>query len=329
MITVKQTLRHVQLPVMAPRIVKIVCFALICSLLSGCPIGLLMRVGGRAGIPSGLVLRTVGSLGGEVLAVRTIAQSNIGAAVAADANLMRLATRPLAIELRTLNSVERGRVLVNNREVNVVLENSRIRVVRDGQIARQYDISSGKQVSYTRYSMDQRRLDYSVWNPEAQRFEYILYGIRHPQTGSVAFFGRNHAYLGRAVYGDTVGRGASAAAIAALAAGTPLFIEFQDFVTVPQSESCSDELVLVRRTYFNQGEIPDSPDEFWDAMYKDCPMHDEVRRNYAQFRLEQIMLMKNIVQKREALVRYLQVFPDSLEGSNLLKMIDGELRRGT
>ena len=264
-----------------------------------------------------------------MLAVRSIAQSNIGAAVAADANLMRLAARPLAIELRTLNSIERGRVLVNNREVSVVLENSRIRVVRDGQIARQYDVSNGKQISYTRYSKDQRRLDYSIWNPEAQRFEYIMYGLRNPQTGNVAFFGRNHAYLGRAVYGDVAGLGASVAAIAALAPGTALSIEFRDFVTVPASESCSDELVLIRRTYFNQGEIPDSPDEFWDAIYKDCPLHDEVRRNYAQFKLEQIMLMTNIGQKRGALVQYLQVFPNSLEGINLLKMIDGEIGRGT
>lgn len=49
-----------------------------------------------------------------------------------------------------------------------------------------------------------------------------------------------------------------------------------DYITTPFGEQCSDELIILRRTYFNRGELSETPDQFWDALYKDCKANIEV-----------------------------------------------------
>lgn len=293
------------------KIVRAVLITVAIFMVTGCVQGMFMRAVVRGGIAEGIALRTASTFGGHAGVARVIAQSNIGAVVLAEHALGRVfVARAFPLELRAWSGVERGKILVSNGQARVSLGGGEIQTVRTGHIAKQYDIKTGKQISYSRYSQDFRRMDYSIWDEKLQKFEHILYGLRNPRTGGIAFFGKNHSYLGRAILREVTVQSESSLVIAGALSGS-LVVELQDYESVPERDSCSDELVLVRRTYFNQGELTDSPDYFWDSLFKDCPNHPEVRQSYAQLRLDKIMLIEDKMRKQEALSQYLKIFPES------------------
>lgn len=231
-------------------------------------------------------------LGGEALVATRVAQANLGAIIVSDRALGHLAVSGLRIEVGEGALAQSGRAVARRGGVEVSFGNKGDMFVselrpRPGQTGLFSDhFASGRRISYSRLSPDLARIDYFVLDANSGTFRPTIYALRDPSGRSIAFFGRNHAYLGKAVY--RLAAGGTGSGAAALAVGAVARIELNDFANTPGAEQCSDELIILRRTYFNQGETREMPDQFWRALYKDCRGNTEVVNDYQRFRLDRV-----------------------------------------
>jgi hypothetical protein len=297
--------------------------------LSGCFLlfGELLELGGlrllatRAGIAEASAIGLRAGLGGEAFAATRIAQANMGAIIASDAALSRLATNSIRLQIGEGSLAESGIARIRSGGVDVDFGRSgRLRVTepapRTGQTGLFSDhYAGGQRVSYSRVSSDGIRIDYFIRDATNGQFKPALYALRDPSGKSIAFFGRNHAYLGKAVY-RTV---ASRAAAGSVVAGAVAFIEMNDYMNTPFGEQCSDELMILRRTYFNRGELSETPDQFWESLYKDCKANVEVSDDYQRFELDKIYRVSSRQERYGALVQFVRRFPGNGEAKNMME----------
>ena len=277
----------------------------------------------RAGIAEASALGLRAGLGGEAFAATRIAQANMGAIIASDAALSRLASNSIRLQIGEGTLAESGIARIRGRGVDVDFgRTGRLRVTqpasRTGQTGLFSDhYAGGQRVSYSRVSTDGIRIDYFIRDAADGQFKPALYALRDPSGKSIAFFGRNHAYLGKAVYRTAVSQGAVGSAGAAV--GAVAFIEMNDYMNTPFGEQCSDELIILRRTYFNRGELSETPDQFWDSLYKDCKANVEVSDDYQRFELDKIYRVSSREARYAALSQFVRRFPANNEAKNMME----------
>lgn len=182
--------------------------------LSGCFLlfGELLEAGGlrllatRAGIAEASAIGLRAGLGGEAFAATRIAQANMGAIIASDAALSRLATNSIRLQIGEGSLAESGVARIRGGGVDVDFgRTGRLRVTepaaRSGKTGLFSDhYAGGQRVSYSRLSPDGIRIDYFIRDATNGQFKPAIYALRDPFGQSIAFFGRNHAYLGKATY---------------------------------------------------------------------------------------------------------------------------------
>lgn len=306
----------------------IVCTALFltltsCAGLLGTSALRLLLVRGGAAELSGAAIRY--SLGGEAIAASRAAQIGLGSAMSADIALSRLATSRLQIQVGQGAAIARGHAAMRGGAIEVTLGDAGVlRVTRPiasrdgiGTIANQY--VGSRQVGYSRFSPDNVRIDYFARVGETNSYEPFMYALRDPEGRSVAFFGRNHRYLGKATYVTRQGRLAGDGVAGALA-----IITLSDVWSASLDEQCSPQLLILRRTYYNQGISGGPPDQFWQSMYDDCGAVPSISAQYQLHRLNAIRAILNPIEKLAALEEFHTIFPNNQDATNLIAF----MRRG-
>lgn len=298
------------------------CFLLFAELFE---IGGLRLLATRAGFAEASAMGLRAGLGGEAFAATRIAQANMGAIIASDAALSRLAANSIRLQIGEGSLAESGVARIRGGGVDVDFGRAgRLRVTeptaRTGKTGLFSDhYAAGQRVSYSRVSPDGVRIDYFIRDATNGQFKPALYALRDPTGRSIAFFGRNHAYLGKAIYRTALPRGAAGGI--GVAVGAVAFIEMNDYINTPFGEQCSDELIILRRTYFNRGELSETPDQFWDALYKDCKANVEVSDDYQRFELDKIYRVSSREARYGELVQFVRRFPDNGEAKNMMEDI--------
>lgn len=308
---------------------------MICAsfMVSGCLWGLL----GRALVAEEIALLTVrgglarasvagisAGFGGEVLASTRIVQANLGSIIAADVAAGRIASSGLRLQIGEGVAATTGRASIRRGAVDLTFSNGGIMRVTEPKLSKtgsgvfsEHYIGS-QRVSYARLSPGGIRYDYFVRNAQTGNFDRILYALRDPTGRSIAFFGPNHSYLGKAVYRTqpVVGKGLGALA------GAAAFVSMEDFQTTPYVEQCSQDLVNLRLTYYNTGAIPEHPRHFWEALYKDCSKNTDVATDYQDFKMREIYAMQNRNAKLLEAKRFLSRFPENSEAVGLIRDLE-------
>jgi hypothetical protein len=281
-------------------------------------------IGARGGLARASVAGMSAALGGEAIAATRFAQANMGSIIASDFAVGRLATNSIRLQIGEGAASINGRAIIKNGGVNVTLVDGltlRVTSPKPSQTATglfSEHYIGAKRVSYARLSPDGIRYDYFV-RTTSNQFERALYALRDPSGKSIAFFGPNHSYLGKAIYrmraGDTAGVGALAAAT--------VFVSMTDFRTTPYAETCAQELVNLRLTYFNKGIASETPDQFWESIYKDCSRNNSVLVDYQDFRMGRIYAIADKYEKLIAAKRFLLEFPKNKAAKNLMNDLEG------
>jgi hypothetical protein len=175
-----------------------------------------------------------------------------------------------------------------------------------------------QRVSYARLSPEGVRYDYFVRNAQTGNFERVLYALRDPTGRSIAFFGPNHSYLGKAIYRTQpmVGKGAGGLEV------TTAFVSMEDFQSSPYAEQCSQDLVNLRLTYYNTGAIPEPPKQFWEALYKDCGKNTDVSVDYQDFKMREIYAIQSLSLKLIEAKRFLSRFPENSDAIGLVRDLE-------
>jgi hypothetical protein len=293
---------------------------------SGClPFVALRMLAFRGGISRLAATRMAVGVGGEALAATRVAQGNLGAVLAGDAVRRGAVAGSLRLRMIGREGTITGRASISEQGVLVDLGQAQRMVIsrpialrgRPGMTVSSHRIG-GVEVSQARYSADGMRIDYYVRNSGSGQLEPAMYGLREANGRSVAFFGINHSYLGRAVYRlpasrITTGGATSPAIIAAIATGSA-DIDLSQYQPDQADEACSSELINLRRTYYTQGYDTASPARFWTNLYKDCPTTDEVRWGYEQFRVDDIRLEPDRQIKVNKLRLFRREFPNNEDG---------------
>lgn len=310
-----------------------------CFSLSGCwwllgelgGLAELRLLAGRAGISEAAGLGLRAGLGGEALAATRIAQANLGAIIAQDALLSRLASQSIRLQIGEGAASITGRASLAQGEVRVALSDGQVMRVTRPEYGTRFGMNGtfsdhfvkGQRVSFARYSSDSIRIDYFMRNAATGQFESPMYALRDPSGNSIAFFGRNHAYLGTAVYRTAATR----SGVTGLAGGAVAFVVLNDFRNAPIGKMCAPELLILRKTYFNQGQVNETPDQFWESFYRDCKENEEVREDYQRFQLDKIYTISDSQDRYAALGNFLRRFPENGEAGNMKADIEGNRAR--
>jgi len=307
--------------------IKLVVLLAFCVSLSGCW-AVFARLGIRAGLTETMALNLSRSAGASEFAMANVAQANIGSVAAADASLLRsIGACPLSIEMRGATVVQKGRIVQSGNGISVGLEgNQAIRIITERNPVtslptKTRHFSGNKLISYTRYSADAKRLDFFMLNKETETFEHVMYGLKNASTRNVTFFGKNHAYLGRAYFKEgysASGKMLGSSSILALGA---LVIDYEDHPQTSQNQLCADELINQRRIYFNQGYTKDDTLTFWTNLYHDCPQAIEVKNIYEKYKLDIIIKALNSNEKRRLINDFINEFPENQEAKDLLPLV--------
>jgi hypothetical protein len=281
-------------------------------------------IGARGSLSRASVAGMSAGLGGEAVAATRFAQANMGSIIASDFAAGKLATNSIRLQIGEGAASINGRAIVRTGGVDVTLADGltlRVTTPKPSQTATglfSEHFIGAKRVSYARLSPDGIRYDYFVRTTSGQ-FERALYALRDPSGKSIAFFGPNHSYLGKAIYrvraGNVSGAGVSAGAIA--------FVSMADFRTTPYSEICAQELVNLRLTYFNKGISSETPDQFWESIYNDCSRNNSVLVDYQDFRMGRIYAIVDKNEKLIAAKRFLLEFPKNKAAKNLVIDLEG------
>jgi hypothetical protein len=302
-------------------------------LLGGCVWGLLGRalvaeelalLTARGALARASVAGMTAGLGGTTLAASRIAQANLGSIIAADVAAGRLASSSLRLQIGEGVAATTGRATVRGGVVDVTFsEGGVLRVTppmlsKSGSGVFSEHYVGGQRVSYARLSPEGVRYDYFVRNAQTGNFDRALYALRDPTGRSIAFFGPNHSYLGKAIYRtqSIASKGVGGLATAAV------FVSMEDFVSTPYVEQCSQDLVNLRLTYFNTGAIPERPGQFWEALYKDCGKNADVSTDYQDFKMREIHAIQNRNTKLFEAKQFLSRFPENSEASGLIRDLE-------
>jgi prepilin-type processing-associated H-X9-DG protein len=300
-------------------------------MLSGCVWGLLGRalvaeeialLTARGGLARASVAGMRLGIGGEAVAATRMAQANIGSIIASDFAAGRLASSSLRLQIGEGVAATTGRATMRSGTVNVAFADGQVMRVTTpkpsqsatGLFSEHY--VGAQRVSYARLSPDGVRYDYFVRNAYTGKFDRALYALRDPSGQSIAFFGPNHSYLGKAIYRAQTGTGVG------LAAGAAAYVTMADFQSTPYGVQCSQELVNLRLTYFNMGEIPEQPDRFWESLYNDCSKNTDVSNDYQGFKMRNIYAIEDRQQKLTEAKRFLSRFPRNSDAVNLVRDLE-------
>lgn len=320
-------------PTKVRRFVTIFLMACGSFIVSGCAWGLVGRalvaeeialLAGRGGLARASVAGMTTGLGGEVLAATRIAQANIGSIIAADFAAGRLASTSLRVQIGEGVAATTGRASLRSGAVDVTFaEGGTMRVTApkpntsgSGVFSEQY--IGQQRVSYARLSPEGVRYDYFIKNAQTGNFERALYALRDPTGRSIAFFGPNHSYLGKAIYRTRTVNGKGAGALALATA----FVSMEDFQSSPYAEQCSQDLVNLRLTYYNTGAIPELSKQFWEALYKDCGKNIDVSIDYQDFKMSEIYAIQSRSLKLSEAKRFLSRFPDNSDAISLVRDLE-------
>jgi hypothetical protein len=306
--------------------VVIACLPLLsCGPFLAAGLRMLVTRGGAQQLASGAIR---GGLGGEALAVTRAAQIGLGSVIVGDAALVRAATTGMRLQIGRNAAAIRGSASMQAGNVNVALaEGGTMQITRLMRVANRAGYTSnqyiaGRQVGYARFSADNIRVDFFVRQERGAEFSRMMYALRDPSGRSVSFFGVNHRYLGKVSYVPQNGTGfpSGEAATAALT-----LITVSDFTSTPLDQQCSTQLIIVRKTYFNQGITNESPNDFWDSMFEDCGDVETVSVQYQLFTLNKIRGLTSSEEKRHELIDFIQRFPNNREAVGLLRNINERL----
>jgi hypothetical protein len=312
------------------RNIYLVLIVMICMLLSGCWAAF-AGLGARAGLTEAMTLSVARGVATTELAMARVAQANIGSVAVADSNLLRtISSRPLSIEMRGASGLQKGSIVQTSSGIDVNLAgNTPIRVLTEKRglngipgISKHF--SGNKLVSYTRYSVDGKRLDFFMLNQESQGFERVMYGLRDPTGRNVAFFGVNHSYLGRAAYRDVAtlaSKNSANAGLLGAASVASLLVEYEDHPQTSSDQKCSEELILLKKTYFNTGYYNEGVLQFWASFYQDCPRNSVVRDSFQQAMYIDIVDEQNKAVKINKINNYKNLFPESQDARGLLESL--------
>jgi hypothetical protein len=264
-------------------------------------------------------------LGGEAFVATRIAQGNLGSIIAADFAAGRLAGSTLRLQIGEGAAATAGRATMSSGSVNVAFADGkimRVTIPKPSQSATglfsEHYIGS-QRVSYARLTPNGARYDYFIRNSATGNFDRALYALRDPSGRSIAFFGPNHSYLGKAIY-RTQGAAANADG---LAAGVTAVVSLTDYQTTPYSEQCAQELVNLRLTYFNTGEVLEAPEQFWESLYRDCSKNNDVAVDYQSFKMRGIYAIVNRDEKLQAAKKFLVRFPSNDDAKFLVRDLEG------